>query len=283
MALAYKHVLSISGSDDEKGPKYTIVYDIRTTDDLDGPGSVGDYAGWSYGDPYAWGNESDSRAKALRITVEPVGSSKRHWRVTVEFGDPGLERPDNPLAEPPKVEWSWEDRQYPTLRDVNGTPILNPAGDRYDEIFYADDFRRKLSITRNEASFNRVVADQLGNRLNASPWRGYAAKTVKCHPINARDEYNSFVGQYWVVQYEFTFAPIASDWKRPIVETGIHEIVTGTKRRIKDDDGNAVSVPVPLTAAGVKLATGGSPVIKEWELLYTANFALLNLDAVDLD
>lgn len=283
MALDHKSVMSVTGGENADGPSYTIVYDIKTTDSNDGPGLVRDYAGWSYGDSYTWGNETDTRAKCVEISEQPIGSTKTHWQVVVKFGDPGLERPDDPLSEPPKVEWGYEDRQYPTLYDANGDPILNPAGDRYDEIFYADDFRRKLTITRNEASFNRAVADQLGNRLNASTWRGYAAKTVKCLPINARDAYNPFVGQYWTVTYEFTFAPISSDWKRPILEAGIHEIVSGDKKRILDDEGEPVSVPVPLQANGTKLPTGGTPVVKLWELLKTANFDLLNLGSVPLD
>ncbi|QDV23426.1 hypothetical protein [Aureliella helgolandensis] len=282
MALVRKQVLSVTGGEDAKGPHYTIVYAITTDDAADGPGKARDYSGWSYGDSYTWGNESDSRAVAIRIQEQPVGSSKLDWQVTVEFGDPGLQRPDNPLAEPPTVEWGYEDRQFETVYDVNGDPILNAAGDRYDEIVYADDFRRKLTITRNEASFDRTTADALGNRLNVAAWRGYAAKTVKLKPIIARDAYNAFIGQYWVVTYEFTFAPIASDWKRPILEAGIYELVSSAKKRIIVD-GKPAAWPVPLKANGEHLPAGGTPVYRLWELLYTADFDLLNLGSVALD
>lgn len=283
MALARKHLISASGSEDKEGPKYTLVYDIRTTDEDDGPYTIAGYCGWSYGDAYVFGNDSDPRAVAISINSVQLGSNKQHWTVTIEFGDPQFEDAENPLDAPPEVTWDFEDRQQPVEQDAAGNWILNSAGDPFEEFVYADDFRRKLKITRNEATFPRSVADALGNRLNAATWQGYAAKLVKLQPIVADRAYHNIIGPYWVVKYDFTFAPIASDWKRYIRDTGIHEIVSGEKRRIKLDDDSLAAVRVDLNGSGVRLATGGTPVYKEFELLLTADFDLLNLGSVDLD
>lgn len=282
MSAPYVDLVKVSGSEDKSGPKYTLVYHVTSADPGDGPFTVGPYTGWSYGDPYAWGNDSDPRAVAISIDCQPIGSSKTDWEVTVEFGDPQFEDLESPLNAPPQVSWGFEDRRAPVERDATGAWIRNSAGDRFDEIVYADDFRRTLQITRNEASFPVAVADALGNRLNASTWQGYGAKLVKLKPITADRAYHNLIGGYWVVKYEFTFAPIAADWKSYILDAGIYEVVSGEKRRIVMDDGTLAASPVPLDGSGARLPVAGSEVFTEWELIPTANFALLNLDSVVL-
>lgn len=282
MALARRHLIKQSGGEDKEGPTYTLVYDIATTTDADGPGMVQTYSGWSYGDAYAIGNDNDPRAVVLSIATDQLGSNKRHWTVTIEFGDPGEEDQENPLNDPPEVAWDYEDRQAAVERDFNGLWIRNSAGDPFAEIVTADDFRRKLTISRNEASFPISVADSLGNRLNAATWKGYPAKQVKLQPITAQKAYNKNIGAYWVVKYDFTFAPIAADWKTYLRDTGIHEIVGSQKKRIILDDDSMAAVRVDLDGSGARLPNGGTPVYKEFELLGTADFSLLNLDSVVL-
>lgn len=284
MALAHRHLIKQSGGENKDGPTYTLVYDIATTTDADGPGMVQTYSGWSYGDLYVIGNDSDPRARVISIATDQLGTNRRHWTVTVEFGDPGEEDQENPLNDPPDVSWDYEDRQQAIDRDFNGVWLRNSAGDPFEEIVYVDDFRRKLTITRKEASFPIAVADALGNRLNAATWQGYPAKQVKLQPITAQKAYHTNIGAYWVVKYDFTFAPIAADWKRYIRDTGIHEIdlITGYKRRIILDDDSLAAVRVDLDGTGVRLPNGDTPIYKEFEVLGTADFSLLNLDSIPL-
>ncbi len=284
MALVRKRLIEWTGGENKDGPTYELVYAITVDDVNEGPLTVRSYTGWVYGQVYTNGAETDALARCVSINEKPVGTSRLDWLVTVSFARPATEQSgeesENPLTDPIQIEWGYEDRQISVERDVNGVWICNDAKDRYDEIILADDFRRTLTITRNEASFPKSLADALSNRLNAATWNGYAAKTVKLKPITASRAYNRAIGLYWVVRYEFQFAPVGGDWKRYILNAGLNEIVSGNKRRILDDEKNPVTVPYPLDATGARLAVAGTPIFKSYELIPTANFTLLNLDGV---
>lgn len=284
MALLQKRLTGWTGGEDKDGPHYDLTYAIKVSDSDEGPATVRSYAGWGYGDVYTNGDETDALAMCTSIAEKPIGTSRVDWEVTVTFTRPpkedSSESSENPLTDPIQIDWGYEDRQIAVDRDVNGDWICNAAEDRYDEVIFADDFRRTLTIVRNESSFPKSLADALSNRLNAATWNGYAAKTVKLKPITASRAYNQAIGLYWVIRYEFQFAPIDGDWKRHILNAGLNEIVSGSKRRITDDDGKPVAVPFPLTSGGSRLPVAGTPVFNSYELLYTADFSLLNLDGV---
>ena len=223
--LVRKRLIDWTGSEGKDGPNYELKYAIKVDNEDEGPFTVRGYAGWAYGQAYANGNEIDILAVCNNIAEKPIGTSRLDWEVTVSFSraptEENSESSENPLTDPIQIDWGYEDRQVAVERDVNGTWICNAAKDRYDEVIFADDFRRTLTMTRNEASFPKSLADSLSNRLNAAPWNGYAAKTVKLKPITASRAYNQKIGLYWVVRYEFQFAPIGGDWKRYILNAGM--------------------------------------------------------------
>lgn len=233
MTFLSKSLVDIYGSETKDGPAYTLVYNVRTTGG-EGPLAVRSYVGWNYGDPYSYGSETDLLAIATSIQEKPTGTSRKDWTVTVEFTRPAKEDSsedsENPLLDPIGIDWDFEERQIVTERDASGNWIKNSASDRYDEIITTDDFRRTLIITRNEATFPKALADALSNRLNVAVWNGYPAKFVKLKPIRASRAYNQAIGLYYVVRYEFHFAPIGGDWKRYILDAGLNEVVSGTKK-----------------------------------------------------
>lgn len=284
MTLVRKFVIDVYGGEGKEGPTYTLVYGVRTTGDV-GPLTVRGYVGWSYGDEYDYNGETDPLARCTQINEKPIGSSRNDWQVTVQFSreqsnSNGGDAPaENPLLEPVGIDWDYEERQIAVERDVNGNRICNSAKDSYDEIVYADDFRRVLIVTRNEATFPKSLADALSDRLNAATWNGYAAKTVKLKPIRARRAFHQAIGLYFQVTYEFHFAPIGSDWRRYVLDAGLNEVVSGVKKRMLLDN-KPTTVPLALDGSGVKLALASSPVFTGWELIPTANFALLNLDSI---
>lgn len=282
MALVRKRLIDWSGGEDKDGPTYELVYAITVDDPNEGPFTVRSYAGWAYGQSYANGAEADALAICTSISEKPISTSRVDWTVSVKFTTQNSENnnsedSENPLTDPIQVEWGYEDRQIAVERDVAGNWICNSAKDRYDEVIYADDFRRTLTIVRNEAAFPKTLADSLSNKLNAATWNGYAAKTVKLKPITSSRSYNRAIGLYWVVRYEFQFAPVGGDWKRYILNAGLNEVVSGSKKRILDDNNQPVVVPYPLTSGGARLAVAGTPVFNSYELLGTADFDLLNL------
>jgi len=81
--------------------------------------------------------------------------------------------------------------------------------------------QRTLVITRTEADDPDAKADGYVGHLNESPWRGHAAKTVRCNAIvgTSRDG-----GDTYQVRYEFERGSPPHYWKKTIVyrdpETG---------------------------------------------------------------
>ncbi len=70
---------------DKDGSKYELVYRIQVDDPDEGPFTVRGYAGWSYGDVYAEGLETDAIAICTGISERPIGTSREDWEVTVSF------------------------------------------------------------------------------------------------------------------------------------------------------------------------------------------------------
>lgn len=284
MAFVRKNLIDIRGGENKDGPTYTLVYHVKT-DAACGPFAVRGYVGWSFGDVYDILGENDVLARVTNMTEEPIGTSRFDWKSTIEFtreqssSNGGDEPAENPLLEPVGIDWDYEERQIVVERDVSGNWIRNSAKDRYDEVVFADDFRRVLIVTRNEATFPKSLADALSNRVNAATWNGYAAKFVKLKPIRARRAFHQAIGLYYQVTYEFHFAPIGGDWKRYILDAGLNEVVSGTKKRMMLDN-KPTTVPLALDGSGVKLALASSPVFNSYELIPTADFSLLNLDSI---
>ncbi len=174
MALVRKTLLSVVGSETIDGPEYEVVWKVTTDSVDDGPFTVRGFVGVSYGDPYSYGNDNDPLARCTRIAERAMGSSKFDWEVTLNYTRPPREESgersesDNPINDPIQIEWGYEERQRTTLLDIHGKPIVNPCGDPYDELIAVDDFRRTLTIVRNEKTFPRALADALSNKLTTS-------------------------------------------------------------------------------------------------------------------
>ncbi len=297
MGLVRKTIVSITGSETIDGPEYEVVWKVTTDTVNDGPFTVRGYVGVAYGDQYTYKNDSDPLARCTRISERPMGSSKVDWEVTLNYTRPPREEAgersasDNPINDPIQVEWGYEERQRTTLVDIHGNPIVNPCGDPYDELIVVDDFRRTLTIVRNEKSFPRALADALSNKVNDAPWNSYAAKCVKIKPITAVRNWNTAIGQYFSVRYEFVMSGIDETWETELVSKGFHHYTTAgnanTKQRIylpyPDQAGieSEPAVEAQLLLGDGTLWADGDPVhTRKWETIYLADFSQLNLDNV---
>lgn len=284
MAFLRKSLIDIRGGETDDGPTYTLVYLVKT-DVACGPFAVRGYVGWSFGDVYSILGETDILARVTNMTEEPIGTSRLDWKSTIEFtrgqsssptgGDPA----ENPLLEPVGIDWDYEGREVNSRRDASGNWIKNSAGELFDEYIPFEDFRRVLTVTRNEARFPRALADSLSNKVNASPWNGYAAKSVRLCPIRTRRAFHQTIGLYWQTTYEFHIARIGDTWQRIIADTGLNELISGNLVRAVID-GEYVVKPIALNGSGRWAGAGVSPSSITVDMYASANFSLLNLDSI---
>lgn len=284
MTFIRKNLIDLYGGENKDGPSYTLIYRVLT-DGSEGPFAVRGYVGWSYGDVYDIGSENDVLARVSQIDAKPIGTSRHEWAVTVQFtreassssggGDPA----ENPLLEPVGIDWDYEGREVGSQRDASGNWIKNSAGELFDEYVMFEDFRRVLIVTRNEASFPRTLADALSNKVNASPWNGYPAKSVRLCPIRTRRAFHQTIGLYWQTTYEFHIARIGDTWQKLIADTGLNELIGGRLVRAVVDEEFVVK-PVGLNGSGRMIGPGGTPATISIDMYSSANFSLLNLNSI---
>lgn len=92
-------------------------------------------------------------------------------RVTVTYLQTDAPFPDKsePLREPPRLRWRGGYESVPVDRDPNGKPIVNSAGDPFENIY--DDFRtRFFTIVVNLPFYDINYDVNYANRCNSNPW-----------------------------------------------------------------------------------------------------------------
>lgn len=130
-----------------------------------------------------------SRLRCDRITVTRVGGRlfrvAAHWSIPIRGQDRhnGQATQDDPLREPTIIRW--QDIQYtePVDRDIDGNPILNSARrafrDSPQRVFNA----KRVTMTRNEPSFDISAALNFENTVNNSVFEGALPGELKCVSI----------------------------------------------------------------------------------------------------
>lgn len=256
---------SATGSEDAKGPKYTLEYTVTMDSPMDLSLSVIGAMSWRIGDAYQVGNDYDPRARALVAGAVPVPANNFLWKYTVEFGIPDSKDTANPLEEPPEIELTFAQNKRPFDRDINGKAVANTIGDRFDDILERDDSQPVLRITRNEPRSMAMFGVNLRDNVNRSVWQGAPRRTVKMQAPTVRVRQHNLIGKYLEKSYEFKFSD--DTWQFILLNQGYYELRDGRtpddpkKRiRIKDSDNKEITTPLALTQAGLRLPDGVPPV-----------------------
>ncbi|MEL6898751.1 MAG: hypothetical protein AAFP90_21850, partial [Planctomycetota bacterium] len=206
MSVTKIELLGVTGTENKEGPGYVASYRVATDDPEDGPFQVNSSLPFKYGDVYEIGNEIDILCRASEVASTPVAGNRFRWNSSVTFTRPETtEEFESVFDRPYDQEWYFEKREREAERDVDGRPVGNSAGDRFERIPLVDDSRPVLRIVRNERTFDEKLAVQLRDCLNRSQWRGWAKHAVKIGNIVGRQVYDRREGLYWAVTYEFVF------------------------------------------------------------------------------
>jgi len=194
-----------------------------------------------------------------------------------------------PFNAPPTLRWSSEDEEIAITHDRDGKPILNKAGDPFDPPLSVPFSTPIATVTRVEKSFDSAWITYFKNSVNASTWLGWPTESVQVKDITADRVYDPDWGWLWTVTYTFAFRPsiIADDldetviqagWSVQVLNAGLRELVSGSKRPIIFD-GAPTSSPVPLKLDGSKAAPDDDPVFLTFPVLRKTDFSLLNMPA----
>ena len=200
----------------------------------------------------------------------------------------GSEEPE-PDGDPVyRIEDGFE--EVPVDVDVDGNAIANSADEPYDPPLRAPRPTEFLIVEWIVTDTNIFIAAKKSRdyrgRTNSVAWHGAEIKEVLCHslrPIQQDDNTVKFAAKF---QYKDSFLASAATvpgWVTAVVDRG-RRVITGTnaagKRTyepILDDDGQPITEPVPLNGSGVRNGATDAAVIKQWNLIPTADFNLLGI------
>ena len=211
--------------------------------------------------------------------IEVVGPF--HFRVMVNY-DCELDASDangtgqvpiSPLMQPPEVSWSFAGSNVPIDTDVDGLPITNSAGESFDPPITKDHSDLVLRYTRNELTFDKLVAADYKDAVNSDIFLGFGAGHVICTMFDP-DEMRAATLRYYRVKYEFqirydevktrdTNGDIQTrvfGWVKRIRDEGFREWVGSNPdgspkyKEILDEKGMKISQPQLLDGVGFKLS-----------------------------
>lgn len=269
---------------------YTLHWRAETDDKEIGAKQVeGDFPvkrGMTYS---AFGEDDDgSYAQRVSITEDTTAGDGCTWMITVEYGpaDPLEFTPTDPMIERPKISFASNQFQVPvtvTFEDGEEVAVVNSAGDPFDPPVMVDQPRLLMTITRNEAAYNALLANDLHNAINNAPWFGLPALVWKCLNITGEQAQDPNGDRYWVVTYQFELN--RDQWLVLVLDQGMREVTSaGKKIAITDDKGQFADSPWPLNANGSKKATGQAGEFLEFHVYPEVDFSsAFNLDSFHQD
>lgn len=289
--------------------EYTRVFRVLTDNVLDGPLVVMIGSGLpQVGNAYS--EASGAVDLGARVTtVDPVQDqdNPKVWTVTIRYstapgpqasgsgsggkgtkggsGTDPSEDSRNPLLRPAEVGWSFTRYRKPVrkanLYAIGGAvnsavdtvvPVVNSAGDPFVPIPEIDDSRLVLSVSRNEATFDPLVAIDYQDAVNSDGFLGAAKRTAKLN-LSAKRDWDKVIGPYYKVQYEIEFR--REGWLLSILDAGLHDL---NGKVLIDTNGQPYSDEVPLNGFGGKLANPDDGYVYLDYIVYKERpFAALNL------
>lgn len=180
----------------------------------DGPVTIRAHASCpKKGSTYTYKSESDPTLVCTSLNITPradnngFGGSKcfditATYTNSVNTASAG-EDEENPLDDPPVVEFSFTTFQRPAEFDLDGIAVATGAGEPFDPPWMMDEHRPIIIITRNEPTFSGTFAQEWQDAVNEDAFAGAEPGTAKLS-VSARKETR---GEYtfWVVTYEIEF------------------------------------------------------------------------------
>ena len=233
---------------------YRAMYVVVTDDINDGPLTVRMAAGIpQIGDSYSLGNDYDPTAFVKSITPTRKGENSKVWEVVVEWSE--LAKVDNPLNRPAKKNWGFEQAGKVAWQDIDGKAILNSAGDYFDPPIEIEDSRPLLTVVRNDATFDPLLAIDYQDAVNEDRFLIANPGQCKVAGIEASEEEENDV-KFWRVVFHFAFR--REGWLAEPLDQGRYATVDANgaaqkRTPIPDKAGDPVTDPVPLDGKGAEL------------------------------
>lgn len=179
---------------------------------------------------------TNTLANCKSVKATRRGESRTVWDVVAEYdstvGD-GTGNPENPELIPPEIQWSTVSRERVVEKDTAGDPVVNAAGDQFDEPVLADDHTLQLNVTVQRFLFDGgAISEFFMNRTNDATFYGGAPGTVKLSAVQAVAALSGTV-LVWKITYEFHYKK--DTWVKQILNRGLRHKVGGAGEPVAND------------------------------------------------
>jgi hypothetical protein len=213
----------------------------------------------------------------LRCVEGNVTETDRHYaEVTYRYELPprgNQQFEANPLARPDVWTFSTGGAQVPALVYYEGAgnnnlkPLVNTANEFVFEGLTTLEAEVRATISSNRPAFPLLIAADVTNAINASPYLFGARHTWMCAGINASqavEAVNDSEVTYWQVNVELVYR--ASGWNLLLPNVGLNQMFSsGIKRpcTVQNEEGIkiAASTPQALNNDGSQKIAGAPPDI----------------------
>lgn len=245
---------------------WTVVYRVLTNDRNDGPLTVLSSTSLpSFLSQYEYGNEQDIGAYRTSYEADLVSEkdSLKAWNVTCVFSSvsttyvgvralvkPNSLWPDNPLLQVPEVSGDWLDMDEPVTVDKDGTPVVNSAKDRFDDLTKEVGFPT-LVITKNYADLNFLTLQTYMHAVNSQTFWGLPARYWKLSRAPWRVLFYGPGYPYFQISYEFRAR--YGSWDFEPLDAGWRKVSGNTKVLCTDGKGMPLTRPAELDGTGAQL------------------------------
>jgi hypothetical protein len=265
-----------SATNDKGARTYSRTFLLEATSQSDGPYAVGSNASLpKIGSPHP----EDSDAYCVRLRIDNSNPWKG-WTAIAEYSDERVIT-ENPLDDGVQIDWGSEQFQRPAVFDINGSAIVNSAGDPFDPQLMMDDSRRVVTVEANLPFVPTWILDYQ-DAVNSDTFNidgiivaaGCAKiQSVTVGPVKRRNGI-----AYRIVRLVIHLQ--RDGWLLASQDIGFREIAYGGVQNIKNPvDEELPGAPVPLDGAGVSQSnpTAASGVILSFTVYKTRAFASLPL------
>lgn len=204
----------------------------------------------------------------------------------------------NPFQSPPVYEWAQITRTVQVEEDVTGNPIVNSAGDPFDQPPSITDRYWQLTVTRNEPYFNLTTSVTYQNKVNSdtvylqgvgagklTAGQMFCVSILPVGPIDLTDNFVSIAYTFWIRESGFQLRRLDLGYRQ-------HLDSEDKSKPITDENGDDITVPVLLdgsgapydetvvgvgTPAGATLDDTGTGVFLTYNVYDSVNFGDLRL------
>lgn len=166
------------------------------------------------GQPYNWDGDSDTSAKVVGHDIEQLDEdrSSKWWSVTANYSSQAgsLRTPGPPQSRPARYSFGFAQFSRICEFDIDGNPVTNTAGLKFDPPLEIDASRPVLRITKYITSTNFAFwaqkAEEYQDAINSDTFLYWSARKAKiqnlaigelddiqgvfCHPLSLEIHFN---------------------------------------------------------------------------------------------